>query len=56
MPRALTSLKLEGIESPGIFLVIPQNAEIQRVSESLILAWTASELEEWRIRVTKIPF
>jgi Domain of unknown function (DUF5615) len=56
MPRALSSLKLESIESPGIFLVIPQNAEIQRVSESLILAWAVSEVGEWRNRITKIPF
>jgi len=56
MPKALAAMQLEGVESPGIFLVIPQNAQIQRVSESLILAWAASELEEWQNRITKIPF
>ena len=56
MPQALATLMREGIESPGIFLVIPQNAEIQRVSESLILAWAASDPVEWRNRITKVPF
>jgi hypothetical protein len=56
MPKALTALRNEGLESPGIFLVIPQDAEIQRVCESLILAWAASDPVEWQNRITKIPF
>ena len=56
MPQAFATLLHEGIESPGIFLVIPQNAGIQRVSESLILAWAASDSVEWKNRITKGPF
>jgi len=56
MPKALASLRHEGLDSPGIFLVIPQNAEIQRVCESLILAWAASDPADWQNRITKIPF
>jgi Domain of unknown function (DUF5615) len=56
MPQALADLIRQGIVSPGIFLVIPQNAEIQRVCESLILVWAASSSIEWRNRITKIPF
>ena len=56
MPEALAALGTDGLECPGIFLVIPQNAEIQLVCDSLILAWTASGAEEWRNRITKLPF
>ena len=56
MPKALAALRNEGLDSPGIFVVIPQNAEIQRVCESLILAWAASDAREWQNRITKIPF
>ena len=56
MPKALAALRNEGLESPGVFLVIPQNAEIQPVCESLILAWAASDSLEWQNRITKIPF
>ena len=43
MPQALKTLLEEGLESPGIFIVIPQNVGVQQVCESLILAWAASE-------------
>jgi hypothetical protein len=56
MPKTLAALRHAGLESPGVFLVIPQNAEIQRVCESLILAWAASDPVEWQNRITKIPF
>ena len=52
----LASMEIEEIEVPGVFLRIPQNAEIQRVSESLILIWAASEPGECRNRITEIPF
>ena len=54
--RYLAALINEGVTSPGIFLVIPQNAPIQQVAESLILAWAASEPDEWVNCITKIPF
>jgi hypothetical protein len=55
LPKALAILLDEGIESPGVFLVIPQNAPIHSVAESLILAWAASDASEWTNRITKIP-
>ena len=46
MPRAMTALLAAGEESPGV----------PKVCESLILIWSASTPEEWRNRITKIPF
>jgi hypothetical protein len=56
MAKALTQLLAEAGESPGVFLVIPQNVEIRRVVDDLVLIWAASEAGEWRNRITKIPF
>ena len=56
MPHALATLMGEGVTCPGVFLVIPQNAEVQRVADCLILIWAASSPEEWKNRITKIPF
>src|SRR5205823_5656118 len=55
MPSALAELQARGIDSPGVFLVIPQNARIQAVAESIILAWAASGPKDWANRVTRIP-
>ncbi|HME05894.1 MAG TPA: DUF5615 family PIN-like protein [Bryobacteraceae bacterium] len=56
MSRALASLRAQSIESPGIFLVIPQNVSVRLVAETLILVWAASSPEDWSNRITKIPF
>ena len=56
MPRAFAALRLEGVASPGLFLVIPQDAEIQRVVDSRVLAWAASDPADWTDRITKLPF
>ena len=56
LAKALAEILQEGKESPVIFLVIPQNAQIQLVAGSLILAWAASDAAEWVNRITKIPF
>ena len=56
MPRSFAMVLAEGIDIPGVFLVIPQSAEIQRVVECLVLVWAASEPEEWSNRITRIPF
>jgi len=56
IPEALAALLTAGVEIPGLFLVIPQDASIQRVVESIVLVWAASEPEEWRNQITRIPF
>ena len=37
-------------------IVIPQDAPVGHVVDTLILIWAASEPEEWQNRITKIPF
>ncbi len=56
MARHLARFLAEGNVSPGVLVVIPQHADIGRVIDTLILIWAASEPEEWRSRITKIPF
>ncbi len=46
----------EGNASPGVLVVIPQDAAIGLVIETLVLIWAASEAEEWINRAAKIPF
>jgi len=41
--------------SPGLFL-IPQNTHLLIAIESLLMAWVASEHEEWANRVVWMPF
>ena len=41
-------------DSPGL-LLIPQHLPVGRAVECLILAWQASEPEEWKNRVCLIP-
>jgi hypothetical protein len=56
LPLRLAQLIRCGGESPGILLVIPQNAPVRKVTETLILIWTDNRPEEWVNLVTKIPF
>ena len=56
MPGALTSFIASGGTSPGVLLVIPQNASIRDVAEGLILIWTDDRANDWRNLVVKIPF
>lgn len=39
----------------GIF-VVPQQAALGEVIESLLLVWAASQAEEWRNQITYLPF
>ncbi len=52
MPRALASFVASGGTSPGVLLVIPQNAPIRAVVEALILIWA----DDWNNLLVKIPF
>jgi len=56
MAAALARFIGDGGDSPGVFLVIPQSASIQSVGESILLVWAASGPDDWRNRLTKIPF
>lgn len=56
MPRALTSFIRSGGTSPGVLLVIPQNAPVREVVEALILIWADDRADDWRNLVAKIPF
>ena len=39
----------------GIF-VVPQQASLGEIIESLLLVWTASQAEEWRNQIVYLPF
>jgi len=56
MPQGLESFVASGGASPGVLLVIPQNAPIREVAESLILIWADDHPRDWVNLVTKIPF
>jgi hypothetical protein len=39
-----------------VLLVVPQNAPIREVVESLILIWADDRADEWKNLIAKIPF
>jgi hypothetical protein len=56
MPRHLAAFLEKGYESPGVFVVIPQDAPLRSVVETLILIWVDDRAEDWQNAVTIIPF
>jgi hypothetical protein len=56
MAKALASIVASGGTSPGVLLVIPQNAPIREVVETLILVWADDRGNDWKNLVAKIPF
>lgn len=56
MSKALASFVASGGASPGVLLVIPQNAPVREVVEALILIWADGREDDWRNLVAKIPF
>ena len=56
MPAALDSFIASGGTSPGVLLVIPQNAPIRDVVDALILIWADDRADDWRNLIAKIPF
>jgi len=56
MPRHFASFLNEGNDSPGVLLVIPQDAPLRPVVESLVLIWADNTLEDWQNAITFIPF
>jgi hypothetical protein len=55
MPSHFRVFLAEGNRSPGIWIV-PQRAATAAVIESVLLAWVASDAEEWQDRITWLPF
>jgi hypothetical protein len=56
MPGALASFVAAGGTSPGLLLVIPQNAPIREVVDTLILIWADERADDWKNLIAKIPF
>ena len=56
MPRHFASFLDEGNDSPGVLLVIPQDAPLRSVVETLVLIWADNTPEDWQNAVTIIPF
>lgn len=56
MPRNLAAYLKAGGTSPGVLLVIPQDAPVRKVAESLILIWSDNHPEDLRNLIFKIPF
>jgi hypothetical protein len=56
MPKALATFVASGSTSPGVLVVIPQNAVIRDVAEALILIWADDRANDWRNLLVKIPF
>ncbi len=56
MPRHLQRFVAAGGNSPGILLVIPQDAPIREVTEALILIWADDHPKDWENLIAKIPF
>jgi len=56
MPPALAAFIAEGGISPGVLVVIPQNAPIRVVVETLVLIWADDHPSDWVNLVVKVPF
>jgi hypothetical protein len=56
MPRHFATFLRKGNTSPGVLLVIPQNAPVRSVVETLVLIWADDTAEDWRNAITVIPF
>lgn len=54
MPRTFAQF-IQGKTSPGLFL-ISQKTDLLIAIESLLLAWSASDSEEWVNRIVVVPF
>ena len=56
MPRHFAEFIAEGHNSPGVLVVIPQDASLARVVETLVLVWADGRPEDWVNVLTKVPF
>jgi len=56
MPRHFASFLARGNISPGVLLVIPQDAPLRLVVNELVLIWADDRREDWQNAITVIPF
>ena len=56
MPRHFASFLTQGNTTPGVLLVIPQDAPLGPVVETLLLIWADNNPEDWQNAITIIPF
>jgi hypothetical protein len=56
MPLHLKSFLDKGNVSPGILVVIPQDAPLRSVVDTLVLIWADDRPEDWANAITIIPF
>ncbi len=56
MPGQLADFLAESNSSPGVIIVIPQDAPIREVAETLVLIWGATKSDEWANRIEIIPW
>jgi hypothetical protein len=56
MPRRFAEFIRQGGTSPGVLLVIPQDAPVRSVADTLILIWADNRPDDWVNLVAKIPF
>ena len=56
MPRHFADFVTSVGQSPRLILVIPQQAQVARVVECLVLIWADNRPEDWANRITYIPF
>jgi len=54
MPRHFAHFLQRNGSSPGVF-VVKQSSPIGSVIEGLVLIWTATDAEEWKGRILRIP-
>jgi hypothetical protein len=54
MPRHFADFLQAGNSSPGVLLV-PQRLPVGAAIEELVLIWAASDSDEWRNRILRIP-
>lgn len=54
MPRYFRDFVATGNQSPGM-LIVPQDAPIGAVIESIVLPWIASDADEWNDRIVWLP-
>ncbi len=46
----------DGKPAPGVFILPQRQSAIGGIIESLLLVWTASQVEEWRGQIAYLPF
>jgi hypothetical protein len=56
MPKALASFVASGGASAGVLLVIPQDAPIHKLVETLTLIWADNRASDWANLIAKMPF